>query len=254
MSEDGVYESDSTAGRTERIIACLDRTLAAPSARIRFIRETDFAAAGIRSRRRQGGLLRPAGKLVKRAAKTGWNLSTHGFSFTNMTAEGLIEPAASRFAVDFGSYAELYIDGQLFSGASGRALDTLQARPERWKRVDPWWMLAALRGTVEAEPDGIETVSGAQCERYAIHVDLARASAASPRGLYSPAAERFEDLLALPLTVWLDGDRIHRVRHRESPGITLTLELWDFGVRTVELDWTRLPTFKSPKRAAEPAG
>lgn len=242
MFEDG---SGSAAGRAEQIIACVERTLTAPSARIRFSREIGFGAAGLHRRRRQGGLLRPVGKVAKQAVKAGWKRSTHGFSFNHMTAEGFIEPSASRYAIDFGSYAELSSDGQLFRGRSGRALHTLEVWPERPSMPEPWWMLAALRGTANAVPEGPEAVAGMQCERYSIRVDLARASAASPSGLYAPAAERFEDLHALPFTVWHDDDHICRVSYAEVPGAALTLELWDFGVSTEGLDWTRLPTFKS---------
>jgi hypothetical protein len=111
---------------------------------------------------------------------------------------------------------------------------------------DPWWLLAALRGTTKAELEEAEAVGGTQSERFSIRVDLARASAASSSGVYAPSAERFEDLRQLPFTVWHDGDRIHRVRYVERRGSTLTLELWDFGVSTDGVDWTRLPSFKSP--------
>lgn len=254
MPEGSAYEPDTAAGRAEQIIACLERTLAAPSARMRFIRETDFSAPEIHRRRRHGGLLRPVGKLAKQAIKTGWKLSTHGFSITHLAEEGFIEPAASRYAVDFGSYAELSTDGQLFGGLSGRALSTLEPWPKRLKMPDPWWMLAVLRGATEADQEESEAVAGKSCKRFSTRVDLARASDASPSGLHTPSAERFEDLHRLPLTVWHDGEHIYRIGYAERPGSMLTLELWDFGVPTNELDWTHLPTFKSPKRAAELAG
>lgn len=220
---------------------------------MRLIRETDFGASDLRRihrRRRRGGLLRPVGRLAKRAVKAGWKLSTHDFSLAHLAAEGFIEPAATRYMVDFGSYAELSAGGQLFGGRSGRALNTLEAWGDRSHRPDPWWMLAVLRGAAKADLEAREAVSGTQCERYSVRADLARASAASPRGLYAPAAERFEDLRELPLTVWHDGDRIHRVRYADGACSTVTLELWDFGVATDGLDWDRLPTFKSPKHPA----
>jgi hypothetical protein len=55
-------------------------------------------------------------------------------------------------------------------------------------------------------------------------------------------------------TVWIDDLRIHRFRivHRgsgRSAGATRTetVELWDFGVPVDELDWTRLPSFRTPR-------
>jgi len=191
MSEGGIHDPAAAAGRAEDIIACLDRTLAGPSARMRFTRETDFSASDIRRRRRRGGLLRPVGKLAKQVVKTGWKLSTHGFSFRHLAAEEFIEPASSRYAVDFGSYAELSIDGQLFGGLSGRALSTLDPWPKRMKMPDPWWMLAVLRGAAEADLEESEAVAGRSCKRFATRVDLERASQASPPGLYTPSAERF---------------------------------------------------------------
>ena len=60
---------------------------------------------------------------------------------------------------------------------------------------------------------------------------------------------RFEDLLALPVEVWLDAQHVRRVRYRPEH-LTETLELWDFGVALDDLDWTRLPAFRSPDEAA----
>jgi len=62
----------------------------------------------------------------------------------------------------------------------------------------------------------------------------------------------------LVLTVWIDGRHVRRVRfedrapkdlraeQRASVAKVLTLELWDFGVLVQELDWSRLPNFRTP--------
>jgi hypothetical protein len=97
------------------------------------------------------------------------------------------------------------------------------------------WLLRILVGASDATLEGIETVRGASCQKLGAHVDMARASASSPTGLKAPAVERFEDLLALPVTVWIDRDHVRRVQFDECEPHKLTLELWDFGLRTEEL-------------------
>jgi hypothetical protein len=57
----------------------------------------------------------------------------------------------------------------------------------------------------------------------------------------------------LPAEVWLDDSHIRRVRFVSERRIE-SLELWDFGASLEGLDWTRLPTFRSPERAARLAG
>jgi hypothetical protein len=52
---------------------------------------------------------------------------------------------------------------------------------------------------------------------------------------------------------WIDGSHIRRVRF-ESENRIETVELWDYGVGTDGLDWSRLPTFRSPELAARAAG
>jgi hypothetical protein len=111
-----------------------------------------------------------------------------------------------------------------------------------------------LLGTSQANADGADVLHGSICTRLSVHVDLATASRAVPGGLNSPRADRFEQLRALPGTVWIDGEHIRRVR---CPGVEsrdLSLELWDYDVPSDEFSWSRLPTFKSPEEAAFYAG
>jgi hypothetical protein len=42
--------------------------------------------------------------------------------FLHPAAEGFIEPAARRYMIDFGAYAEMCVDGKRFSGLSGEPL------------------------------------------------------------------------------------------------------------------------------------
>src|SRR5262249_45829817 len=89
---------------------------------------------------------------------------------------------------------------------------------------------------------------GTASRRFAAHVDLERASAATEDGLKPPPVERFEELRALPVTVWIDGQHVRRIRFesRPLPRHISTLDLWKFGVPAGDLDWSRLPTFRSP--------
>jgi hypothetical protein len=106
----------------------------------------------------------------------------------------------------------------------------------------------------DAALEGTDTLHGTLCQRLAAHVDLARASAASGEGLRPPLVERFEDLGAMPVTVWIDGQHIRRIRFEHGPPAQhlTTLDLWEFGVPAGDLDWSRLPTFRSPGYEPEP--
>jgi hypothetical protein len=55
-------------------------------------------------------------------------------------------------------------------------------------------------------------------------------------------------------TVWIDGKHVRRFQTVERGSgryaratKTETVELWDFGVPVDELDWSRLPTFRTPR-------
>jgi hypothetical protein len=71
--------------------------------------------------------------------------------------------------------------------------------------------------------------------------------------LRPPPVERFEDLRALPVTVWIDGQHVRRIRFESRPPARLlaTLDLWEFGDSVSGLDWSRLPTFRSPGHEQE---
>jgi hypothetical protein len=57
----------------------------------------------------------------------------------------------------------------------------------------------------------------------------------------------------MAVEVWLDRSHVRRVRFKDEQRVE-TVELWDFGIPLHALDWTRLPTFRSPKEAASLAG
>src|SRR3954469_875786 len=250
----------SPAGLADEVVACAERTLSVSRARIELSRELGFRWPRERPRvHRRGGLRRPVGRLAKAAGKTAgkaaWRHWAKEHDPGHLSAEGVIEPPARRHMIDFGSYAEIYKDGERWGGRSGRSLATLDPWPPD-RQIDLWWLLDALRGTTAATLEGQETLGGARCRRIAAQVDLGRASALTEGGLHVPSVARFEDLSALPLTVWIDDQHVRRVRFREGdPGSsTLTLDLVDFDPDAGDLDWRRLPTFRSPEEAAYIAG
>jgi hypothetical protein len=108
-----------------------------------------------------------------------------------------------------------------------------------------------LAGLTAATDEGTDDVRGTPSRRFTATVDLSRASRITPGGVAVPMLMRgrFEDLLALPVEVCVDDEHVRRVRFRPEHR-TETLELWDFGVSLDGLDWTRLPTFRSPGEAA----
>ena len=199
----------------------------------------------------------PLGKLVRRAGRAFWERASGGKAFGHGAAEGFLEPAASRYMIDFGSYAEICADGVTFGGRSGRSLHTL--RPYSKHEGDVLWLLRLVPGTTDARPEGTETLHGTSCRKYSAHVEVQRAAAASARpGLGPPSGVDFTQPPTLVLTVWIDGLHIRRVQFADgAPRQTrpaqggsvrkiLTLDRWDFGEPVRELDWSRLPTFRSP--------
>jgi hypothetical protein len=178
--------------------------------------------------RRRGGLLRPILNAGKSGAKRLVQLATDDLDFRHQTAEGIIDITGRRYMLDYDSYARLYADGKEWDGRSGRALTTLP--PDAFALPTPLWLLDLVAGVVEASETGTDEVRGA------------------PGGIAAPGRRRFEDLLALPVEVRIDNTQIRRIRFSFSEGVerhTDTLELWDFGAPLDDLDWTRLPTFRS---------
>ena len=116
------------------------------------------------------------------------------------------------------------------------------------------WLLDLLAGVTDAADVGAEDVRGAPWRHLTGHADISRAAKVVSGAVAVPARRRFEDLLALPVDVWLDDTHIRRIRFNSNQSgeqRSETLELWDFGARLDDLDWTRLPTFRSPKEAGQ---
>lgn len=255
MAESSPSQPASGAAAAREIIACTERTLAAASARVELHWEVKVAPdAWPRPQGWRGGVLRFAVSAAKPLAKVWWAHATRrlesarGWPSGHMVSEGIAEPARGRYMIDYGAYAELHAEGKTFGGRSGLPLQRLQPRPERGRVGDVLWLLRLPTGTTSASLDGSDTLHGVVCRRLAAQVNMARASAASEHGLATPQVDRFEELQALPVTVWIDGQHLRRVRFEQTgqPSRTLTLDLWEIGIPVSELDWSRLPTFRSP--------
>jgi hypothetical protein len=126
--------------------------------------------------------------------------------------------------------------------------------PDLGQTAEVLWLLRLLPGVTDAAVEGTDTLHGTACRRLAAHVDMHRASAATEGGLRPPPVERFEHLRALPLTAWIDGQHVRRIRfeHGAPAKHLMTVELWDVGVPVANLDWSRLPAFRSPGYEQEP--
>jgi hypothetical protein len=213
------------------VISCADRTLRAPGARIEFRIDTVLPEGRLRPR--PG----PLGRLARLAARAAWERIAPGVDarglreeFTHQVGEGFLEAADARYQIDFGAYAQMYIDGRRFGGRPGnlvRARHRDHHAPDRW--YDPLGLLMLLQGTTDARHVRDETVRGTPCRMAAV-----RAASAG-------------------LTVWMDNEHIRRIRAEDhassgqaSVSRIVTLELWDFGPPAVPLDWSRLPSFRTP--------
>jgi hypothetical protein len=231
---------------TQVIVDAHTRTLADATARIELLIDHTLEMPRM-PRRRPGGLMRPVTLLAKAAGKRLLKVATRNFDFRHQSAEGVIDLQRRRYMLDYGSYARLYADGKEWDGRSGRLLSTLP--PDEQAVPTPLWLLDILAGLTAATDEGTDDVRDTACRRFTATVDVSRASKVVPGGVAVPTLGRFEDLLALPVEVCIDDKHVRRVRFRPEHR-TDTLELWDFGVSLDDLDWTRLPTFRSPEEAA----
>jgi hypothetical protein len=247
-------EVGGSAEVADEIVACAERTLAEPSARIEFRQDWSYPKTEWpRRRRRRGGFLRPVGRLAKTIVKAAWKRATRDLNFGHMIGKGILEPTTGRFMIGYGSFAQIHTDGKTFGGRSGRCLETLDPFPTPGHTEEMLWLLRLLWGATDATLEGEKLLHRTPCKKLGARVDMARASAASDDGLRTPAAGRFEELRALPRSVWIDAERVRRIEF-EHESRQLMLELWDFGVSADEFDRSRLPTSRSPEEAADYAG
>ena len=224
----GAAPPGGDAETIRQVNARAEATLAAPSARIEWRIDTDVTHPE-RPRRRPGLAARLATAAWKHLAP-GMDVADLRDAFRHQHGEGFLEPAAGRYQVDYGGYAELRTDGRRYAGLSGAPLGPRfrDDRP-REQHDDPLGLLEMVRAGTDARQVGTEAVRGAMCRKVAVRAGSAK------------------------LTVWIDDDHIRRVRYAEcAPGPdtavvrSWTLELWDFGVPADSLDWSRLPSFRTP--------
>lgn len=224
------------------VLSALDQTVAARSARITTRTDQSWALPPMPGRQARGpvataaiGLGRTAGKAV---GKTILRLVPEGADPRHLVGQGVLDLGGRRSMTDYGSYAVLQVGSQQWSGRSGRALQTLPSSPPRIP--SPLWLIDLVVGVTAAVDWGIDEVDGQRWRHLKVNASLAEASSRHPDGMASPARRRYEDLLELPLEVWLDDDHLRRISFvddRRTESVTLV----EPGVDTEGLDWSRLP-------------
>jgi hypothetical protein len=244
-------EPDAAEPDAAAVTACVNRTLAAPSARVASRFDLELPGTTEADRRRAPRRL----QLIRLGLGSLFNV------FQHIAREGFAEPAAQRYMIANRHVGEVFVGGQLFRGRVGRPLRTLTPeRPGGGEDVDHnlLWPLWALSGLTAASFDGTDTVRDSLCRRFIVQADLARATTGDK------SAHRDEWPVSLvedpppphppAFTVWTDGQHVRRVRFAKRAGNDIgpdlngygsltQLELWDFGVPVAYLDWSRLPDF-----------
>jgi hypothetical protein len=136
-------------------------------------------------------------QLARLAAGAAWKRIAPGVdagellrgTFFHQAGVGFVEPAAGRYQIDYGAYAQMYMDGQLFGGLSGAPLgDNNRSRPELPRENDPLRLLGLLREVTRARYSGTETLRGTPCRAVAVLAGSAE------------------------LTVWVDDEHVRRIQ------------------------------------------
>ncbi len=229
----------------DEVIARANSTLAAPRARIEARVDRDITRIGPRPEPRLPG---PVARLARFATRAAWKRISPETDFASareefkqrfrhLAGEGFVEPAAGRYQIDFGGYAELHFNGKYYGGASGRPLrGNHHQKPPDDPRHEPLELLAKLRDVTDARPVGHETVRGTPCRVVAVLAG------------------------SVDLTVWIDDEHIRRIKSKwnlsgqhASGSVLRTFELWDFGAEDGPADWTRLPNFRTAADGPESA-
>jgi hypothetical protein len=194
----------------------VDATLAAPSARIKFRMETNFGTR----KDLPAKLFRFAVDSVLKRVAPGMEISIGG-----LLGEGFIEPLAGRYQIYWGGRATVFTDGRQFFGRPGESIP-LNRAPDS-DDEDDWLLepLEGMRGAASARFSGEDVVRGTPCRVITAET----------------GSHEF--------TVWVDDVYIRRVSEKitgtsrlwGTGRVELTRELWDFGVATGALDWSRFP-------------
>ena len=226
----------------DEITARVNATLAAPSAWFEYRRDTDSTVPERAEQREQRQRPRPGPveTLARRAARAVWDRFSPEVgpaefggvlreSFLHYAGAGFAELAVGRYQVDYGGYAQLYADGQLWGGPSGaplRAGNRSRAEPVS----DLLGLLRLLRSVTQARYTGEETLRGTPCRTAAVQAGA---------GAY---------------LVWTDDEHVRQIQYEQRGGsrrggswtVTTTFGLWDFGVPADSLDWSHFPRFRQP--------
>jgi hypothetical protein len=219
------------------IVARADSTLATPWARIEVRVDRDIARLRTRPQRR---LPRSVARLARSAVEVAWKhvspetdlasvRELFKQNFRHLVGEGFVEPAANRYQIDFGGYAEMHVNGQYYGGPSGKPLRANNhQKPPDDEVQEPLQLLGKLRDVTDARHVGHETVRGTPCQVVAVQAGSAR------------------------FTIWIDDEHVRRIQsewHVSSEStngsVLRTFELWDFGAGNGSADWTRLPDFRA---------
>jgi hypothetical protein len=242
----------SAEGLVSAVIAAADLTLQERIAKLGFQRQLSFQAPDHAREIELGPVwlrvMFGIGALSWRAIRTLGRLTVGNRLLSPHLGEGIIEPVARRYVLDFGAYAELFRDGDFFGGRSGRPLGTLTPWSADAKPPEVLWLISLLGGTVDAEPTGSSELRGTHRRKLRIHVDLERAAQRTDFPLRVPQRRDFNELRRLALTVWIDEEHVRRIEYREdidNVQSTVTIDLWDYGIDVGGADWTRLPSTAS---------
>jgi hypothetical protein len=205
----------SDAAATSLLADRVNATLAAPSARIQYRVETDLRTRGdLRVK-----LVRVIGDALLKRIVPGMEASVGG-----MEGEGFIEPPADRYQIYWGGYATVVTGGRQFFGRPGEPVEE-HPSPDSYSGDDSLLEpLEYIRGAASARFSGEDIARGTPCRVIAVET----------------GSRQF--------TVWLDDVYIRRIREKSVKSSVwgklrgqATLELWDFGVATGTLDWSRFP-------------
>ena len=248
------------------VIACANRTLTAASARIEARSDADLPQGREWQGRRRPGLIgrlaRFAGRAALERVAPGTDPADLLEAFLHQVGEGFVEPAAGRYLIDFGGYAQMLVDGRRFGGRSGAPLGPRHESRGKRRLDDPFDLLRLAQNVTDARYAGAETVRGTPCRLVVATAGLAeltvwiddqhvrriqtveRASAASSRRATTSASAP-TSASASPTSASAPTAGASTTSTVSGTSKTDTLELWDFGVPVDSLDWSRLPAFRA---------
>jgi hypothetical protein len=149
----------------------------------------------------------------------------------SMAGEGVIDFAERRYMVNWGSYAEVYRDGELRGGREGRSLASLSVHQPA--SPTPFLVLDLLAAVTDSHDLGPDDVRESACRHLVIELGRTRLPLTFP-------SRWSEDLDRMRPEVWISDGSLRRVEV-VAEGRSHALELWDLGTDVDVLDWTRLP-------------